>query len=69
MVRVTLELDDEVYAHLKEQAEQAGMSVDELLASMAAAQCEPGGDVSPEFRELIARQSERYKRLFARLGE
>ena len=69
MVSVTIELDDDVYGRLKEQADKAGVPVNDLLVSMALEQLEAEGNVSPEFRDLIARQSERYKRLFERLGE
>lgn len=70
MTTVTIELDDTVYAKLEAQAALAQLSVEQLLAVVATSQSEADpGSVSPEFHELIERQSKRYERLFARLAE
>jgi hypothetical protein len=70
MVRVVLELDDEVFARLKARAEGEQTSVEALIGALASegavtTESEP----SAEFMELVERQSERYARLFSRLAE
>lgn len=69
MATVTIELDDSVYEKLQAQAASAQLSVEQLLAVVATSQSEASpGSVSPEFRDLIERQSQRYERLFALLA-
>lgn len=69
MVRVEIELEDEVYERLRERAADSEIPVERLLSTIASENARDLDEVSPEFRELISRQTGRYERLFARLGE
>lgn len=67
MVTVQVTLRDETYERLRIRAEEQGVPVDQLIA--AAMEADAGGEVSPEFLELVQRQLQQYRRTFERLGE
>ena len=67
MVTVTVTLSDEAYERLRRRAAEADSTVEQLLGAFAEAGA--AGEVSDEFRALMADQMDRYGRLFARLAE
>lgn len=66
MTTVQVELDDETYRLLEEQARAQGTTVPELLSSIALVQSR--GDLS-EVRLMARRHLERYAEVFRRLAE
>lgn len=68
MITLTITLDDEVFSRLQARAKEAGVSVEEHLAALAAANAS-GADVSDEFKALTADLIEEYRPVFHRLAQ
>lgn len=68
MTTISVSLDDETYARLKAVAEAEGVSVESLLASVAAERADRTGEVA-EARRMAEQHLVRYPDLFKRLAE
>ncbi|MCC7365349.1 MAG: hypothetical protein IT303_13360 [Dehalococcoidia bacterium] len=67
MVTLTIELDDALYARIREMAERAGTRPEQVVEQQLADAL--GDGVSPEFRAQVSAYLGRHERLMQRLAE